>query len=123
MACVDKLHLNDKGTSIELLMTECNPDGTSSIVDITTALSIIMRFQKSDKAKTTIDKVGVIYTDGTNGDGTDGIIQYITEEGLVDVIGSWKVQAIVSFPNGSLFHSDIESIKISDNLAEPIVIP
>ena len=100
MACIDELHVDDDRTSIELVIRECLPDGTQVIVDITTATTLTVRLQKSDKPKTTVDKTGVIYTGGDNGDGTDGIVQYITEAGLVNIKGTWKAQAIALFPDG-----------------------
>lgn len=120
MACVDELHIDDQGTSIEFLIKECGPDGTKTTVDISAADSITVRFQKSDTAKTTVDRTGVIYTDGANGDGTDGIVQYITESGLVDIKGTWKAQAIVGFPDGGLFHSSIVEITVVSNLKAPL---
>lgn len=120
MACLDELHVNDVGTSIELEITECNPDGTSTIVDITNATTLTMRFQKSDRAKTTVDKTATIYTGGTNGDGTDGIAQYITEAGLIDIKGTWLVQAIATFSSSGPFHSSIVDLPVAKNLATPI---
>lgn len=115
MSCEEVLHINDEGTILKFNMYECNNDGTSSIVDITSATNLIVRFRKSDVNKTVVDKQGSIYTGGTNGNGTDGIIQYITEPGFVDVTGLWKAQAIVTFPTGT-FHSDIKDLKVVKNL-------
>lgn len=114
MACVDQLHINDVGTSLEFLMKECEADGTSSVVNITDSTARTVRFQKPDG--TTFDRAGVIFTGGTNGDGTDGIVQYITVANDIDTIGRWKMQAIISFPDGSTFHSSIVQIKVLDNL-------
>lgn len=120
MACVDELHVDDEGTSLEFRINECGPDGSSSIVDISSASSMVVRFQKPDAAKTTIDKTASIYTGGTNGDGTDGIIQYITEAGFIDTKGKWKAQAIVSFTASGPFHSSIVEIMVEKNLSVPL---
>lgn len=115
MACVDELHVGDIGTSIELEITECDSTGTSA-VDITTADSLTVRFQKVAPTYTVIERIGTIYTGGTNGDGTDGIVQYITVAGDIDQVGKWKIQAIVDFPVGSKFHSSIVKMSVKDNL-------
>lgn len=120
MACVDELHIDDEGTSIQLEVVECMPDGTEETVDITNASTLVVRFQKSDKAKTTIDKTATIYSGGTNGNGTDGLVEYITEADLVDVTGTWKAQAIVTFQASGRFHSSIVDIKVVKNLATPL---
>lgn len=116
ITCTDELHLDDVGTSLQFAITECEGDGTSSIVDLTGASVLTVRFKKPDEAETIVNKAAQIYTGGTNGDATDGIIEYITEDLLVDVTGPWKAQAIVQFPNGSKFHSSIVDITVTDNL-------
>ena len=120
--CSDELHVDDVGTNLLYRVFECLEDGTKAIVDITTATSLIIRYRKSDVAKTTYDKAGSIYTGGDNGDGTDGIIRYVVEEGFVDIKGSWKEQAIISFPGGSVFHSSIHDKIVVANLAPPLVV-
>lgn len=113
MACIDELHLNDDGTLILIYMTEC-ANGVSTIVDLTGVVSINIRFEKKDGS--ILDVIGSVYTGGDNGDATDGIVQYITQPGDIDVLGKWKMQATVEFPNG-VFNSSIDnSIKVIDNL-------
>lgn len=120
MACVEEIRVGDEKTSIELAIKECNNDGTYSVVDISGAQSLVMRFQKPTKpTKTSIDKPAVVFTGGPNGDGTDGIVQYITESGFVDIKGTWKVQAIATFQDGGKFHSSIETITVVKNLPNP----
>lgn len=119
MACVDTLQLNDVGTSLEFSITECI-SGTETIVDITTVTSIDIRFDRnSDEypdSSPILDVTGVIFTGGTNGNGTDGIVQYITQSGDVSLLGKWKVQVKLTFPTG-IFSSNIDkTIKVLDNL-------
>jgi len=117
--CSDELHVGDVGTNLLYRVWECLEDGTKALVDITTATSMVVRYRKSDKAKTTHDKVGSIFTGGDNGDGTDGIVKYVVEEDFVDIKGTWKEQLIISFPGGSVFHSSIHDKTVVANLAAP----
>ncbi len=114
MACRDELHLGDVGTSLEFEILECI-DGTATIVDITANTGIRIRFFKV-KDKTILDVIGTIYTDGPNGDGSDGIVQYITEAGDIDTLGKWQAQVTLTFPTG-IFNSSIDkTIKVIENL-------
>lgn len=113
MACSDEIHLNDVGTSLEFEITECD-GGVSTPVDITAATVIEIKFVKKDG--TPLEVLGSIYTDGPNGDGTDGIVQYITLDGDIDVLGRWEAQVIITFPTGKYYSSVDKSIKVIDNL-------
>lgn len=101
MACVLFLPVFDKGTSLEFTVRDCGgvEDPVTKllpIVDLTgfTALTIV--FRKPDDAETVIERVGVVHENYTD---TDGIIQYITDGVEIDVIGTWVVEAIVTFGN------------------------
>lgn len=113
MACIDELHLGDEGTLLLFEMLECE-DGTATIVDLTSAVSINIRFKKTDN--NILDVTGSVYTGGTNGNGTDGIVQYITQAGDIDVLGKWKAQVTIVFPTGTFNSSIDKSIKVIDNL-------
>jgi len=113
MSCRDELHLDDWGTELLFPITECI-DGVSSAVDITNASALEVRFKKFDG--TVLPVVGTIYTGGELGDGRDGIIEYITEEGDIDVLGKWHVQATVTFITGEYNSSINKTIKVLDNI-------
>jgi len=113
MACVDELHLNDEGTRLLFYMTECI-DGISTIVDLSGYVDINIRFKKTDN--TILDVVGAIYAGGDNGNETDGIVEYITQAGDIDVLGKWQSQVTVTFLNG-IFNSSVDkTLKVVDNL-------
>lgn len=113
MACRDELHLGDVGTSIEILINEC-VNGVTTIVDLSTASLINIRFRKFDG--TILDVIGSVYQGGENGNGTDGIVQYITVPGDIDVLGKWSMQVKITFPTGEFNSSIDKTIKVIDNL-------
>lgn len=115
MACSGVIRLGDEQTSLEFLVLDCQPDGTSPILDITTATDLTIRFKRQNGIE--LDKAGVLYTDGVNGDGTDGIVQYVTEPGFITSvdIGTLQGIAIVTFPNGSIYHSSPGKFKVKNN--------
>lgn len=123
MAClVDELPVLSKGVHLLFNVVECS--GITDVlvpVDIRTASSLNVVFTKPDDAGTIVEKVGTIYTGGTNGDGTDGIIEYITEEGFIDITGEWKAQAIATFPTNPIgeFPSSISYILVVPTLRHP----
>lgn len=115
MACTGVIRLGDEKTSLEFLVEDCKPDGTREIVDITDATTLTVRFKRENGDE--IEKTGVVYTGGTNGNGTDGIVQYVTESGFITAadIGDLKGIAIVSFADGGIFHSSPGKFKVKDN--------
>jgi hypothetical protein len=48
-------------------------------------------------------------------DGTDGKIQYITVEGDLDEIGTWRLQSKITFPTAS-WSTEIGTFKVYENL-------
>lgn len=114
---IDDLQLNDTGTSIELAVTEKQTNGVVYPVDITSATTLTVRFQKPDTSKTIVDKTGTIATTGANGNGADGIVQYITQTGDIDTVGEWKAQVLIDFANGSHFSSTITTFRVMKNIS------
>jgi len=53
--------------------------------------------------------------DGQTGDGTDGLIEYLTPSGFLDVPGLWRVQGLVSLPPGA-WASQIRTFRVFENL-------
>lgn len=120
MECSGVIRLGDFKTSIELLILDCRPDGTTPIVDITNASDLTIRFKHEDGSEE--DKPAVIFTGGTNGNGTDGIVQYVTEvdfitevQDLEDGVGTLQAIAIATFPDGSVNHSSPGKFSIKSN--------
>lgn len=98
-----EVRINDVGTTFKATFY----DG-SSIVDISSASTKQLIFQKPNGDKLTKD--GSFYTDGT-----DGILQYTTEEGDIDTDGLWKLQGYIII--GTNKHkSDIYKFRVYNNL-------
>jgi len=127
MTCILELPVYDKGTSLEFVIRDCGgtPDeetGELPLVDLTNASSLTVVFRKPDDEETVIERDGVIYVGGENGDGTDGIVQYITLGDEIDTIGTWQAEAVVDFANftppGS-YQSTIIDIPVVATLRHP----
>ena len=81
MSLVTDITVGDIGTIIRLTVKE---NGTA--VDVSSATTNQLVFKKPNG--TTVSKTATFQTDGT-----DGVVQYTTQSGDIDVAGSWKVQA------------------------------
>ena len=99
----EEIHLNDIGTIFELTVK----DGDATL-DISTALSMVILFKKP--SGTVVTQTAVYQTDGT-----DGIMQYVTQTGDLDEVGGWKIQGRVQLPTGH-WSSDTHSFKVYANL-------
>jgi ABC-type Mn2+/Zn2+ transport system ATPase subunit len=81
----NNIHVGDFGITFKFTVL----DQDDSILDISTASGMLLNFEKPDTSQ--------IYKDGSwLTDGTDGQIVYVTESGLFDQSGYWKVNAVVS---------------------------
>lgn len=102
------IHDGDVGTTFLLTITE--EDGTTA-VDVSTATKLQMIFLQPDG-------VSVAKTAVLNTTGVDGKIKYVSEAGLIDVVGTWQVQGYVEFGSGtSKYYSTIAMFDVHDNLA------
>ena len=98
----NEIHKNDVGTVIQATIK----DG-DTVVDLTDGTMTFM-FKKPTGA--TVEKSGVLTTDGT-----DGKVQYTTETGFLDIVGTWNFQVkIVSDTN--TWYSDITTFKVYRNV-------
>ena len=98
-----EIHVGDIGTILRITVY----DGTD-IVDVSNVDSMTIYLQKPTGA--TLTKTAVYYTDGT-----DGIIQYVTESGDLDQAGTWQIQAKIDF-GSDVFNTSIEKFKVLRNL-------
>lgn len=105
MVCtVEQIHKGDIGTVFEATIR----DGCD-IQPVDGATTLQIKFRKPDN-ETVLPKTAIFKTDGT-----DGIIQYVSEAGDLDEVGDWKIQGFVVLPAGS-FNSNIEDFEVFDNL-------
>jgi hypothetical protein len=100
----DTIHQNDVGTILKV----CVKDTDGAVVDISTATTKQIILQKPDE--TTLTCNCSFYTDGT-----DGIIQYITQDGDLDQAGIWLLQTYIVM-SGDEFRSGVISFKVRRNL-------
>jgi hypothetical protein len=100
------IHKGDIGTVFELTITET----TGTVVDVSTATSKSILFQKPDKTK--VSKTATFTTDGS-----DGKIQYTAVDGDIDTIGEWSMQGYVELASGGKFHSEITTFEVNRNLS------
>lgn len=98
------IHLNDEGTILERTVED--PLGT--IVSLASATLKEVKFLLPDL--TVLTKTLVFKTDGT-----DGIVRYIFESGILNQLGRWRFQLHFTLPNGD-WRTDIESFRVWENL-------
>jgi hypothetical protein len=103
MSLTQKIHVTDIGTVFQVTIY----DG-ATLVDLSSTTNIDFIFRKPDKSIVT--RTASLYTDGV-----DGIVQYVMQEGDLDLKGSWKMQAELTFPEGQWW-SDIIQFKVYPNL-------
>lgn len=78
------IHVDDYGWLAQLVVTQ---DGTA--VDISAYTTCQFVFRKPDG--TTVTKTATF-----DDDGTDGVLNYTVESGLIDVPGRWRVWAVIA---------------------------
>jgi len=98
------IRIGDIGTVFRVTIV----DDTEDIIDISTATTTEVRFEKPDK--TFVDKAASFTTDGV-----DGVIQYVTVVNDIDVAGKWRIQAYIITPVGE-WRSEIETFWVKENL-------
>jgi hypothetical protein len=104
MAVTADLHLNDIGTQILITIKEGNV-----AVDLSTAITMQFDFKRKDGTTFTVDADH--YTDGT-----DGILEYITEAGDISQVGKWSVQPYLELPNWE-GHTQKVDFRVGDLIA------
>lgn len=103
MAC--EIHLDDVGTIFRVTIVDCD----DVFIDISTASVKQLVFKKPDG--TSVTQTAVFFTDGT-----DGILDYVTVSGDLDLVGEgWKIQGKVTLATGN-WSSDIGTFPVYDNL-------
>ena len=102
-----QIHTDDWGTMFEVTVVDQDGD----VADISGATAKVFRFK--DPSGNTVDKGADFVTDGS-----DGKIKYVTQDGDIDEVGDWKLQAIVTLPSGEWF-SEILAFPVLQNLATP----
>lgn len=99
-----EIHKDDYGTIFRATILDEN-DAVVDVGDFTTRSFI---FKKPDKS--IINKTASLYTDGS-----DGIIQYTVESGVLDTVGVWQIQAHVIGDTTS-WKTDVQEFRVYKNL-------
>ena len=94
----------DYGTEIYITVKNLN----GAVIDISSATQKDFIFKKYDG--TTVTKEATFSTDGT-----DGILKYTVESGLLDTIGLWNLQVHIVMPTGE-WYSSIINFDVKNNL-------
>ena len=114
MACVGELFIGDTGTSIEVLVKECNDKldpPVEELVDISDATGLQIKFIKPDGSALIKTEPDVkLLTDGT-----DSLFHYLTLQSDLDQSGNWKAQGKVTMPSGTWYTSTFK-FKVNDVL-------
>ena len=101
---MNDVHKNDIGTVFELTIV----DQDDEIVDISSATTKTIRFQRPDGSVLTKD-ASLVNT------GTDGKMKYVTVTGDLNRVGLWQVQGFVAIGAGS-WSSDLVQFIVLGNL-------
>lgn len=100
-----EIHVGDVGTAFKITVK----DEDEAVIDISTATLKQIWFQKADG--TVVTKTASFVTDGT-----DGQMQYVTEDDDLDQTGKWKIQGYIEIGASRKVHTDISEFKVWPNL-------
>lgn len=98
-----EIHVGNIGTALRLLVQD-----EAGVVDISSAVTLEITLWKPDT--TTSVKTAVLVTDGT-----DGLMEYVTQAADLDQAGVWKIQGKVVFA-GSTFYTLVNNFRVYANL-------
>ena len=108
MACSEQeLHYNDIGTAFQVTIKDC-VSGTATTLDISSASTTELILKSPSGVSKT--KTATFATDGT-----DGVIEYVTVDGDLDEIGTWRLQAKIVI-GSSTWRTDVGTFRVFENL-------
>lgn len=103
MACTTDIRVGDVGVAFKVTIEDCG-----SIVDVSAASTKEILLYKPDGSVLT--KTASFFTNGT-----DGIIQYATVVGDINMAGFWRIEAHVIL-GASEYYSEIERFRVYNHL-------
>jgi len=109
MAFIEQSHVNDIGTRFRVTVNDTDSTGGTTVANISTASTKTFIFGRPDGS--TFNKTAVFVTDGS-----DGLLEYATVDGDLNVAGTWSLQVYVVTSAGS-HYSNIGNFKVFDNLS------
>lgn len=105
-------HVGDIGTFFRLRVKELPPGVTDPAlaepVDLSTASNMQIVFLSPAKRRFVVTAV-------LTNDGADGLMEYVTQSGDLDVKGRWKMQGLFSI-GPATWATDIVTFEVSANL-------
>lgn len=105
----NEIHVGDIGTVLRTTLLEVPAGSTTAVpVNLSTATSIRLVFVNPKKRRFVVN--ALLTTDGSNGQ-----VEYTTQEGDLDVSGRWRMQAVVEM-SGRSWSSDIITFQVMANL-------
>lgn len=94
MARCDQLPVGTVGVRLNLLVRECQANGSDALADISQGAGFqVWLLSPSGVVKT---RNGTLTTDGT-----DGLFGYTLQGGDIDEAGTWTVQGCLELPSGT----------------------
>jgi len=99
-----EIHVGDVGTSLRATIR----NQADQVVDVSAADTLELRFVKPDRTRVTF--TATLYSDGT-----DGIVEYITEADDLDQAGIWNIQGYVVI-SGAPKKSNIDEFRVFPNV-------
>jgi len=101
----DEIHLNDIGTKLQVLVKR---DGV--LYDVSVAAGNTTKQIKLRQKDGTLKTKTATYSDG--GDGTDGILQYVTVDDDLDAVGAWEKMAYIEMGASPRFHTSVATFEV-----------
>lgn len=101
---MNEIHIDDYGWTINITIKDEN----GSVKDLSSCIEASIIFTKPDN--TSITREAEFVTDGS-----DGMIKYVVQDGDIDTVGTWQIQASTTF-SSSVLRSNIEKFKVYRNL-------
>ena len=98
------MKVNDWGTPIIVTIKVGNAP-----FDVSEATGLSIKFEKPQENGELTKDAELL------NDGTDGKIQYVVEEGALDVAGTWKLQGVITFGDGK-WHTDVGTFEVGESL-------
>jgi len=104
----ENIYTGDVG--IDIILTVTSPSGEA--MDLSSATKKILHMNRPG-VNGHFDKTLSFVTDGT-----DGKVKYTTESGILNLPGSWHVQAYFEFPGGQKWHTGMAHFHVYVPLPE-----
>jgi hypothetical protein len=101
---MQEIHVGDVGTALRATIR----NQSDEIVDVSAATTLELHFVKPDRTRVT--QTATLYSDGT-----DGIIEYITETDDLDQAGFWNIQGYVVI-SGAPKKSNVDEFRVFPNV-------